>query len=73
MSRDKDGTYHELQALLGLKMNSGEGRRKDPRNWRSCLFCMRAKLRLPIDDLHLACFVCLYLEDLFQRKLPRER
>lgn len=45
--------------------------RKDPRNLCSCLFYMKAGLCLLADYLNLACFVYLYLEDLFQRKLPR--
>lgn len=45
--------------------------KKDPRNLYSCLFYMEVELCLLIDYLSLACSVYLYLEDLFQRKLPR--
>ena len=66
-------TYRELQVLLALRMNSVAGLRKDPRKRCSCLFYKIAGLCLLIDYPNLVCFVLLYLEDLFQRKLPRQR
>jgi hypothetical protein len=64
-------TYPESQVLRELRMNSIVDLRKGPKSLGSCLFYMKTGMHLLRDGLNFACFVCLYLEGLFQRKLPR--